>query len=81
MHPADIQAELKKHGFTQKKVAQELKVCEMLISKVIREKRGSDRVMKGIASRIGRDHRAIFPEYYFGPRKRRTSKSVGPKVY
>lgn len=76
MHPADIQAALKKAGFTQKQVAEELGLSAMHISEVVNKKRVSDRTMRFIASKLGRSHFEVFPEYYFGPKKRSTSKAV-----
>jgi len=65
MHPADIQSELKKRGITQKSIAQELERSEFHISAVIRKLRDSDLVMRAVAKKIHRDHREVFPEYYF----------------
>jgi len=74
MHPADIQAAIKKRDYTQKQLAHEIGVSEMTVSKVIRHEMVSDKVMKAIAKAIHLDHRAVFPEYYFGPKRRSTSK-------
>lgn len=71
MHPADIQAELKKREIYQKSIADELGVTDFHVSEVINKHRISDRVMKAIASKIGRDHREVFPEYYFGKNRRK----------
>lgn len=71
MHPADIQAELKKRGITQKEIAESLGVSEMSISMTINKKSVSDHIMKAVAKAIGRDPRAVFPEYYFSKRRRR----------
>jgi len=71
MHPADIQARLKKRGITQKEIAQELGVTEMAVSKVINKSSVSDRIMKAVARAIGEDYRAVFPEYYFGKGRHR----------
>lgn len=60
MHPANIQAELKIRGITQKSIADELEVTEFHISEVINKKRVSDR-----------DHHEVFPEYYFSKKRRR----------
>jgi len=74
MTPLDIQIELKKLSITQKEIAQELGVSEMIVSKVINKQMISDRVMRAVARAIHWDHRAVFPEYYFGPKRRATSK-------
>ena len=73
MHPADIQAALKKRGITQKQIAQELGVSEFHVSAVINypEARPSDRVFKAIAKKLGLDPRQVFPSYYFNPRRRK----------
>lgn len=71
MHPADIQAELKKRGITQKQIALELEVSEFHVSAVINKERPSDRVMRAVAQAIGRDHREVFPEYYFRVKRRK----------
>ena len=72
MHPADIQAELKKNGVTQASIAQDLGVSAFHVSAVIHNPtaRPSDRVMKAIAKAIGRDHREVFPSYYFKLKRR-----------
>ena len=75
MHPADIQAELKKRGIKQYEIAEELGVCPLHISGVIRfPERGSERVMKAIAKKIDRDHREVFPAYFFRKNRRKKSK-------
>jgi len=74
MHPADIQAALKKKGITQKALAKEIGVSEITVSDIILKKRISDRVMQVVAQAIGKDHRLVFPEYYCQPAKRTTSK-------
>ncbi len=76
MHPADIQSELKKRGITQKAIAEELGVSEFHISRVIGKKGESDRVMKYVAAKINRDHREVFPEYYFNTKRRKVKKSA-----
>ena len=72
MHPADIQAELKKKGVTQASIARDLGVSTFHVSAVIHdpEKRQSDLVMKTVAKAIGWDHREVFPEYYFNVKRR-----------
>jgi len=55
MHPADIQAALKKKGITQKQIAEELGVSQFHVSEVINdaETRRSQRVMRAVAEKIG----------------------------
>jgi lambda repressor-like predicted transcriptional regulator len=77
MHPADIQAELKKRRIRQCSIAEDLDVSAFHISAVINygESRPSDRVMKYIAEKIGREPHEVFPGYYLkktGPRSRIT---------
>lgn len=72
MSPLEIQFEMKKSGITQKSIAEDEKVSEMAISKVINKTMVSDRLMRAVAESIGKDHRAVFPEYFFGNRKRQS---------
>lgn len=74
MHPADIQAELKKRGITQNALAEEIGVGPFAVSQIIRKKMVSDRIMRAVAEKIGRHPAEVFPEYYLGPSKRRTGK-------
>ena len=76
MHPADIQAALKKKGITQKDLAIKYSVGEMAISLTINKKLVSDRLMRVISQEIGKDHREVFPEYYLAKPKRSTSKAA-----
>lgn len=77
MHPADIQAALKKKGITQAALAEELGVTTFHMSEVVNKKRISDRVMRAIAQKLGRKPDHLFPEYYHGPKKRVHSKAFG----
>ena len=74
MHPVDIQARLKKKGITQRAIAEELEVSQMSVSKVIHKTIISDRIMKAVSAKLGKDHREVFHEYYLKPPKRKTSK-------
>jgi len=65
MHPADIQAELKKRGINQREIAEALGVTGLHISAVINKGRESDRVMRFISEKIARDPHEVFPSYYF----------------
>ncbi len=78
MHPADIQAALKKQGFTQSALAKALGVHPMSVSRVIHGKEVSDRVMRAVAKVVGEPVQYVFPEYYLAPPKRDTSKAFGP---
>ena len=75
MTPEERQFELKKRRITQKSIAEEAKRCEFHISEVIRGRRVSDFVMKLISSKIGRDHREVFSEYYLKRNKRQRKSS------
>jgi len=71
MMPLQIQYELRKRDIKQKEIARDMGVSEFFISAVIRKKAVSDRVMKGIARRVGRSHMEVFAEYYFGKNRRK----------
>jgi len=70
MHPVDIQARLKKRGITQKKIALDLGVSEMAVSKAINKTTVSKRIMSAVAKAIDKDPREVFPEYYFSRHKK-----------
>lgn len=70
MHPADIQAALKRKKITQKAIANEEGVSEMAISVVVNKKSVSDRLMKAIAKRLQKPVTHIFREYYNSNSKR-----------
>ena len=63
MHPADIQAALKKRGITQRALAQELGVTPFHVSDVINKPRyrRSERVMRAIALKISKPPDKVFP--------------------
>ena len=73
MHPADIQACLKKKGLTQKALAERVGRSQQTVGRVILKKTISDHVMRAIAEAIGLDKEQVFPEYYLAPPKRSTS--------
>lgn len=76
MTPTEIQDALKENNTTQEAIAKELDppVSAMTVSKVIHRIIVSNRIMRAIASKIGRPHTEVFPEYYLQPPKRSTSK-------
>lgn len=74
MHPADIQAELKKVGITQYQIASDLGVSGMSVSKEVNKVPTSEKIREAIAKAIGKDRREVFPEYYF--RKNRRQKAA-----
>lgn len=78
MHPADIQAALKKKGYSQAKLARELGLHPVSISRVILGKEVSNRIMNAVAVIIGQPVQFIFPDYYLSPPKRKTSAAFGP---
>ena len=58
-------------------IAEELGICPFHVSAMIRypvERGGRDYILKAIAKKIGRDHREVFPTYFF-KKNRRTRKS------
>lgn len=68
MHPAEIQCELKKRGFTQKQLALEYGCSEMSISHEVNGIPVSEQIRKFIAKKIDRDPKRVFYDYYFGPK-------------
>ena len=80
MTPGRIQGKLKDRGITQKAIAGELGVSEINISRVIHRKTVSDRIMRAVAEKIGKEPWDVFPEYYLQAPKRRTSKTLPPHV-
>lgn len=77
MHPADIQAALKKRGVTQKEIADQIGVSGMMVSQVIHRRSVSDRVMRAVAEGIGKDPAQVFAWYYLkSKRARRNSRSA-----
>lgn len=73
MTPLEIQFELRKRDITQISIANELGVSGMMVSLVIRKLSTSERIIESIASKINRDPRAIFPEFYNNPRRRKAA--------
>jgi transcriptional regulator with XRE-family HTH domain len=76
MHPADIQAALKKNKITQKEIAEALDVSEMAVSLVINKIMVSDRIMKAISEKVQKDPFMVFHEYYLRVAKRSASKKA-----
>lgn len=77
MHPADIQAAIKKRGLTQKKLAQEFGCSEMSISLQVNGIAVSEAIRKFIAAKIDRNPKEVFYEYYSRPKnKRRPGKKL-----
>ena len=71
MHPAKIQMELKLRGITQKDIAKKLGVVAMCVSREVNGQHCSERVRRAIAEAIGVDDpKAVFPDYYFGTKRR-----------
>ncbi len=75
MTPLQRKIALIRLGITQKSIAEKIGVSPMTVSHAIAGKLVSDRTMKAIAEIIGKDYRAVFPEYYLRPPKRSTSKT------
>lgn len=74
MTPDEIKNALKKNKTTQKAIANKLGVTQMALSYAVNKKMVSDRVMDAVARAVGKDKAEVFPEYYFGPKHRSTSK-------
>jgi lambda repressor-like predicted transcriptional regulator len=64
MHPADIQASLRKAGVSQKSIAEKLEVSESTITKVIHGSSKSRRIAEEISETIGKDIEDIWPGSY-----------------
>lgn len=77
MTPKQRKEALKKRKKTQKSIADELGVSEMSVSKAIRELIVSDRIYTAVAAAMGKPKEKVFPGYYYGPRRRSTSKAFG----
>ena len=71
MHPADIQAALKKKKITQKEIAKELGVSEMAVSMVINKRMVSERIIRVVADKVERDPLVIFHEHYLNAANRK----------
>ncbi len=69
MHPADIQAALKKKGITQAAIARQLSVSEMTVSRVVRGTDSSRRVAQAISDIIGIPLNNLWPERYGTPKR------------
>ena len=63
MHTADIQAELKKRGLTQRDIADSLGISDRTVSEIINKRKVSQRIMRAVAEAIGRDPADVF-EYF-----------------
>lgn len=77
MTPKARKDALRKRGITQKRIAEELGVSEMSVSRVINGPGVSDRIMTYIAEKIGKPKHKVFPEYYLSIPKRKSSKAIG----
>jgi len=77
MTPKQRKEALKKRKVTQKSIADKLGISEMSVSKAINDQIVSDRIYTAVAAAIGKPKGTVFPVYYHGPRRRRTSKAFG----
>ena len=66
-----------KRRITRKVLADKLGVTAFHISEIGSKKGISDRALKAIAEKIGRDHRESFPAYNFSSPKWKTLKRLG----
>lgn len=80
MTPQEIQNALRKNKSTQKAIAGRLGVSEMSVSRVIHRLSTSDRIMGAVARAIGKPKTHVFPDYYYGPKRRSTSKALGRRA-
>jgi len=63
IHPADLQANLKKAGIRQKDVAEQLDVSESAVSTCIKGGQGA-RIREHLAAVLRFDPRDAWPQYY-----------------
>lgn len=70
MHPAYIQAELKKAGYSQKRVADEYGCTDMFVHLVIHKGYGSERLINFICDKIGKKPEAVFPKWFYRKNRR-----------
>ncbi len=69
MHPAFIQAEMKKSGTTQVTIARSVGVSAMTVSQVIHGTTTSRRVAQAISEAIGIPMDTLWPERYSHPKR------------
>lgn len=70
MHPAYIQAELKRRQVTQRAIAKKFKVSPSFVGKLIRGQTSSHRIARDIARRLGVSVHQLWPDrYHSRPRK------------
>ncbi len=79
MTPGQIQGALKdlKPPVTQKQIADELGVSENAISIIIKQTLVSDRIMRAVAAKLGKEPWEVFDYYKRNP-QRGTSKTIRP---
>jgi lambda repressor-like predicted transcriptional regulator len=77
MHPADIQALIKKKGLTQKEIARRLGKSQMSVHNVIHKKAVSRPIMNGLAELLGKMPEQLWPEYLAKRPEKKTSKACG----
>ena len=79
MTPGQIQGALKdlKPPVTQKQIAAELGVSENTVSIIIKQTHVSDRIMRAIAAKLGKEPWDVF-DYYKKTPQRSTSKTIRP---
>lgn len=70
MHPAFIQAELKRRAISQRDIADKFGVSESFVGRLIRGQTSSHRIAKHIASRLGRPVHDLWPDRYHGRPRR-----------
>ena len=75
MSPLEIKIALLKSGITQKSIADECGVHPVHVSEIIRGYRISNRVMKAIARRLGKNPKEVFPWYFIHGTRRSRSVS------
>lgn len=70
MHPADIQAAMKKAQVAQADIARKLRVSEATVSKVVYDQSRSRRVANAISRAVGIPVSTLWPDAYVPARRR-----------
>ncbi len=76
MRPEEIQRAIKKAGLSQGQIARKINRSEMSVSQVIHKKIISNFIMQAVADSIDCRIIDVFPEYFSGPKYRKTSQTA-----
>ena len=76
MHQFDIQAKIKKSGYTQKLIAKEFGCNEMQVSRVLKKGYGPEELIAFICKKAGiKNKKKAFPRQYQTKKKKRGGSS------